>query len=84
MANINGQMLICDRCGATAFRKCIGEGERDGGFTRWNKFEPKPEGWGWHPETGDICPACEKEFSKILEDFKRSVGKFNGNDTGSP
>lgn len=45
MAEVNGQLVTCDRCGTQIFRKVIGEGELDGGYTRWNKFEPCPEGW---------------------------------------
>lgn len=45
MAEIKGKIVTCDRCGKNIFLKCTGEGEADGGFTRWNKFEPMPAGW---------------------------------------
>ena len=45
MAKVNGQIVTCDRCGKHIFLKCTGEGERDGGFTRWNKFESLPDGY---------------------------------------
>lgn len=69
MAEVNGRLIICDRCGTTTFCKCTGEGERDGGYTRWNKFEPTPEGWGWHNETGRLCPCCNFEYNKLIESF---------------
>lgn len=68
MSRKNGEMRICDRCGKTVFRKCIGEGERDGGFTRWNKFE-KIEGWSVECGWGDLCPECTIEFEKLKSDF---------------
>lgn len=77
MAEINGRLIICDRCGKTAFLACTGEGERDGGFTRWNKFEPAPEGWDYHSETGRLCPDCNKEYNILLENFKNAVKTFN-------
>lgn len=73
MAYKNGQLLICDRCGATTFCECTGEGERDGGYTRWNKFAPPPEGWG---RTSDckklfnLCPDCKAEYQKLIDKFE--------------
>ena len=84
MSKVNGQMRTCDRCGVTVFLKCTGEGERDGGFTRWNEFEAAPKGWVHHIKTGDLCPDCNQEFSKLCTDFERqcrSLGfekKFGG------
>lgn len=78
MAEINGKLIICDRCGTTAFCKCAGEGERDGGYTRWNKFEPAPEGWDWHSETGRLCPCCNLEYTKLIEHFKNKTKEAEG------
>lgn len=75
MAEINGRLIICDRCGATAFCKCAGEGEADGGFTRWNKFEPAPDGWDWHSDTGSLCSACNEEYTTLIENFKKPQGE---------
>lgn len=74
MAQINGQLTICERCGAQIFRKCTGEGETDGGFTRWNTFEPFPEGWdivsvprGLAPFNHvRVCPTCYEVWRKAL------------------
>ena len=75
MAEVNGQLATCDRCGKTIFRKAIGEGEADGGFTRWNKFEPYPEGWGSVsvPDSAGIrysymkvCPVCRAQWEDAL------------------
>ena len=70
MAQINGRLTICDRCEEKVFSKCTGEGELDGGYTRWNKFEDLPEGWGWHSETGRLCPKCNDEYNSLIEKFK--------------
>lgn len=58
MAEVNGKLVTCDRCGKQIFLKTIGDEERDGDYTRWNKFEPFPEGW----ETINIPshPLCHK------------------------
>lgn len=80
MSEINGQLVNCDRCGAQIFRKAIGEGEADGGYTRWNKFEDYPPGW----ETVEIpvgvinghfksryikvCPKCNSLWHNLLND----------------
>lgn len=69
MAQVNGKLVTCDRCGAQVFLKCTGEGERDGGFTRWNKFEPFPEGWEVYHIVGLICPDCHSKYKTIISNF---------------
>ena len=66
MSRVNGQMRTCDRCGKQVFLKTIGEGEADGGFTRWNNFEPAE---GWSVNKGDLCPVCTLEFEKRVNEF---------------
>ena len=81
MAHVNGRITTCDRCGAEVFSKCTGEGEADGGFTRWNNFETLPEGWdlvavpnsiGWvgngNAYNGylHVCPACHELWDKVV------------------
>lgn len=70
MSRKNGQLRTCDRCGTQAFFECTGEGEADGGFTRWNKFEPAV-GWDLVLSVGDVCPDCKKDFEDMLEAFRR-------------
>ena len=80
MAKINGQLVICERCDTQVFCKCTGEGEADGGFTRWNKFEPLPEGWDLvavpkSVKAGSanayngymqVCPACHELWDRVV------------------
>lgn len=66
MSRVNGQMRTCDRCGKQVFSKTIGDGERDGGYTRWNKFEV-PEGWS--VDRGDLCPECTQKLKELMGDF---------------
>lgn len=75
MGRTNGQMRTCDRCGATVFLKCTGEGDRDGGYTRWNCFEDPPKGWNILTSIGDICPECWAEYSAMFEEFKTKLSK---------
>lgn len=66
----NGQMMTCDRCGDWIFLKCTGEGEMDGGYTRWNNFEPAV-GWEYIKNVGMVCPKCWKEYVDMLERYKK-------------
>lgn len=70
MSEMNGKLVICDRCGATTFRRANGEGELDGGFTRWNKFEPIEEGWKYARELEKtLCPKCYAEYEALFVGF---------------
>lgn len=73
----NGRMMKCDRCGEETFCKCTGEGEMDGGFTRWNKFE-EAEGWSSECGIGDLCPECTQEYKRLKEEFASKVERFKG------
>ena len=64
-----GKLITCDRCGKNVFLKCIGEGETDGGYTKWNKFEENPNGWKYYYNTGLLCPECNEEYVDIVEEF---------------
>lgn len=69
MAKINGQLLICDKCGKTHFRKYIGKGVTDGGYTTWDMFEEQPTGWEHHDIVGFLCPDCNNALNKLLDCF---------------
>lgn len=83
MASVNGKLVICDRCGEQVFLKCTGEGETDGGYTRWNNFEAPPEGWGsveiprYDSARTDYirtCPKCTHLWRTVLnEHFLRGT-----------
>lgn len=83
MAQINGQLTTCERCGAQVFRKCVGEGETDGGYTRWSTFEPYPEGWdivgvpksaGLSFNNMRVCPKCHALWDSVInEGFLRGT-----------
>lgn len=75
MAEMNGKLLICDRCGKQIFLRTTGEGETDGGYTRWNKFEPAPDGWDLAsvPECPGakygsirVCPECHALWDAVI------------------
>lgn len=77
MSQVNGQLTTCERCGAQVFRKCTGEGDLDGGYTRWNTFEPYPEGWGLVSvpkgvapyDNVRVCPACHKVWDQAIMSY---------------
>jgi len=78
MAETNGKLVTCDRCSKQIFLKTIGDEERDGGYTRWNKFEPFPDGWEkigvpTEPKCREhryllVCPDCFYLWCDILND----------------
>ena len=70
MSRKNGQILTCDRCGAWIFLACTGEDVMDGGYTRWNKFEPA-EGWDTITGVGNVCPECNQDFKELIDRFKK-------------
>jgi hypothetical protein len=72
MATYNGRLLVCDRCGETVFCECTGEGETDGGYTRWNKFKPA-EGWSVEVDIGNMCPRCTESYNEVIRQFKNGV-----------
>ena len=72
MASTNGQLRTCDRCGKTIFLETIGDGEADGGFTRWNKFEEAP-GWSREYNIGDLCPECKRQYDIMIDEFKSKL-----------
>lgn len=72
MSREKGMLRTCDICGATAFAKAAGEGETDGGYTRWNKFEAFPEGWSSDIKIDgkgyiDTCPKCTAKHKELYE-----------------
>ena len=83
MSKVNGQLNSCDRCGKSVFLKCTGKGETDGGFTRWNNFEPLPAGWENHLEVGLLCPSCNAGYARMLDDFQKRVNYFKTGESGN-
>lgn len=86
MATKNGRLLICDRCGCFAFCECTGEGEMDGGYTRWNNFAAPPEGWDITRDCEKIhnlCPVCSAEYKKLIADFESRKENDNENQSNT-
>ena len=87
MAEANGKLVTCDRCGKQIFLKTIGDEERDGGFTRWNKFEPFPDGWEKigiptdpmcrHHIYCRVCPDCFDLWCNILADHYNKATDYS-------
>ena len=74
MSAKNGKLLTCDRCGVQTFRKYTGTCVADGGYSRWDTFEPV-EGWEYIKDVGDVCPECWKDYTCILDNFKKPPAK---------
>ena len=69
MATQKGLLVTCERCEATTFRKYIGTGETDGGYTTWDKFEPTPNDWLYVTGIGYLCPNCAYKFRLAMFNF---------------
>jgi phage FluMu protein Com len=84
---LNGKLMKCDRCGKLLFLQENGEGDLDGGYTRWNKFVNSPKGWESYEFFNDkkyklLCPKCNelyKEKMSELEDAFMSIAPENEN-----
>lgn len=99
MAEVKGKIVSCDRCGAHVFSRTTGEGEADGGFTRWNNFEKLPDGWdlvavpkslGWvgcgNAYNGylQVCPDCHKLWDElVIEGFLKGTKYYKGEEDGN-
>lgn len=62
MSAKKGMLTTCDRCGQTIFREYIGQGDADGGYTKWDKFERLPSDWLYETQVGALCPRCAGLF----------------------
>ena len=78
MAEVIGKMCSCDRCGATVFLRCTGKVKQDGGETSMDTFEPYPDEWHFRIGIGSLCPECNEEYEKLVNDFKNSKKHTEG------
>ena len=78
MAEVNGKMMTCDRCGDSVFLQLTRTHEPDGGLSRWDEFRDLPDGWGYTtlmfclPSAGDrvlLCPGCSRAFTDMQRAF---------------
>ena len=73
MAEKKGLLVTCDRCDATTFRKYIGKGDADGGYTTWDKFESIEEGWEFcaidFRKSIRLCPTCAQRWKHHVDMF---------------
>lgn len=76
MSQEQGKFIKCDRCNRTIFLKYLGQGETDGGYTTWDKFEDPPKEWACgsivigEPYV-DLCPRCSAKHRDLVRRFMR-------------
>lgn len=64
-----GKLISCSRCGTAAFLAYEGTEALDGGYTKYDKFEPVPKNWISTSQFGYLCPSCAKLFQDKLTTF---------------
>lgn len=75
MSKVKGMLVTCHRCGESVFLMYKKTDYFDGGYTKSDDFEEKPEGWTckFPDEDGngyvDLCPKCTETFMRLLYDF---------------
>ena len=65
-----GMMIVCDRCGESVFLNKVEPNVTDGGYTKTDIYEQKPDDWGRDVERSrDLCPSCFGYYKEITDDF---------------
>lgn len=77
MAQIDGKLVICDRCGERAFTK-LKKTVTCGTNETIIEYEDLPKGWYLHYYFGDLCPKCAKEYEETQKKFFAKGEKTNG------
>ena len=72
MVETKGKMITCKRDNNWVFLKYLGEGDVDGGYTKYDKYEKLPDDWLYETRFGYLCPKCAREFREFMTNF------FNG------
>ena len=73
MAEVKGKMITCNRDSNFVFLKRLVDGDTDGGFTKYERYEDLPSDWMFATQFGYLCPKCAREFRTFMTTF------FNGN-----
>lgn len=77
-----GILIQCDypMCDAQVMLAKTGEGEADGGYTRFSTYESLPEGWGYK-DGKDLCPDHHQYYLDMIAEFwEPHVGKHANQD----
>lgn len=76
MAEQQGKLLTCDRCGKQIFLKHLKREDLNGGFDHREVYEETPEGWYSRNVGKDfvskyalLCPECNRLCGELLTGF---------------
>lgn len=64
-----GKLVICDRCGQQIFLKYLKTEFLSGGYDYVNHFKKMPEGWEVRSGVGLLCPVCNADYKKMVDEF---------------
>lgn len=67
MAEVQGKMLICNRCEEKVFIKRMSS--RIILNSHLETFDDKPIGWYQMNEKTHFCPKCAVEYGELMRDF---------------
>lgn len=65
-----GYIITCDVCGRSEFTKY------NRLFDSNSKALSPIAGWGYNTEAGDLCPNCNKEYQRIVKEYKENLSLF--------
>ena len=68
MSYLLGAEYECARCGKTVFTP-ISDAHMVTNIAKQLITPQRPDDWKFHPETGDLCPDCEKAFQEAVDEF---------------
>ena len=74
MSTREGKLITCERCGKQLFLERTGIKDMDGGYSSYETYQDKPEGWESVSKPGgkgymEVCPGCWEEYLRLLGKF---------------
>lgn len=76
MSKIKGMEITCERCKKKVFVKRLDDTVMDGGYTRAERYEDTPDGWGtfyYKNKSMDMCPDCLAYMENVVEKGLNSI-----------
>lgn len=72
-----GMLIQCARCGKTHFLERLKDGVTDGGYTKYEQYQPEPKDWLFDGHFGYLCSDCAAKFRTLITRFFGGSSKLN-------